>query len=444
MIIATGARDNGQSHRALRWGSAIDDGQLTTDDSQLKSCAFVLCDMTPEKSSHCSHTCCPAAIRQASETKKMSPGAEVTILFRELYNPQGIYDDLMWEAQQLGVNFVRYPAGRIPAASDGEIAVYDELTGRAVHISCEQVVAWAPVHAEPETSRLAAMFHLPVDVNGFIPDMRLRLRPEERTERGVFVCGAAHFPCDAERATFQAYLAAARAIRHVGAEGITRRGPVAVVDAARCNGCGDCTRVCPFMAVEMRGQGNPEMAGGIPAGVASVDPLLCTGCGNCVSACPVQAAQMPCATSEQLYAQIHAALKGRGDAVYPAPRPPVLILACEWSGYSAAEIAGAQGMTYPASTRLIRVHCTGRLQPGLLLKALEMGATGVMVLGCEPGGCHYEQGNEYAAQVFQRAAALGGLMGMGDRLALRWVPPDDGAAFVQAVSEFVGKRSEMP
>jgi len=87
-----------------------------------------------------------------------------------------------------------------------------------------------------------------------------------------------------------------------------------------------------------------------------------------------------------------------------------LILACEWSGYSAAEIAGVQRLAYPASTRLIRLNCTGRLQPGLILKALEMGAAGVMILGCAPGVCHYEQGNERCAAAFEQADALARLL----------------------------------
>jgi F420-non-reducing hydrogenase iron-sulfur subunit len=113
-----------------------------------------------------------------------------------------------------------------------------------------------------------------------------------------------------------------------------------------------------------------------------------------------------------------------------------LLFSCEWSGYSAAEIAGARGLKYPADTRLIRVNCSGRLQPGLLLKAIELGAAGVMVLGCAPGACHYEQGNERAAAVFEQSSALGNLMGLGNRIALKWIPPDDGAAFVDAVKDF--------
>lgn len=182
-----------------------------------------------------------------------------------------------------------------------------------------------------------------------------------------------------------------------------------------------------------------------------IDSLLCTGCGNCVSVCPVKAAQVPSATDGQIEAQIRTALHVQdhlvtlspGHLVSPSPRH--LVFACEWSGYSAAEIAGAKGLGYPASTRIIRLNCTGRLQPGLILKALEIGAAGVMVLGCAPGVCHYEQGNERCAAAFEQADGLARLLALDHRLKLEWVPPDDGLRFAQVVTDFVtGIEGQAP
>jgi heterodisulfide reductase subunit A len=438
IIIAIGAQSN---------------SQLPTGD--LQNVAFILCDMPPHsaRADSCMRTCCVDAVRRATEIKQQSHTSAVTIFFRELRaRPRagGMYDELVWNAQQAGVRFVRYPAGRVPQAVGGTIETYDELTGRDVRVPCDQALAATPLTPRADAMQLAEMLHLPVDAHGFIAETRVRLRPTDRIERGIYVCGAAHFPCDAPRAIFQAYDVAARAVSHLQRGEIVNWALAATIDAARCNGCGDCVRACPFAAITMVGrQGNEETWKQTEwSRLAVIDSLLCTGCGNCVSVCPVKAAQVPSATDEQIEAQIRAALgiqvdretgkQGNGVPAYLSTCLPVhLVFACEWSGYSAAEIAGARGLTYPSSARVIRVNCTGRLQPGLLLKALELGAAGVLVLGCAPGVCHYEQGNERAAAVFDQAKAIGNLMGFSQRLELKWIPPDDGAAFVHAVEAFI-------
>jgi heterodisulfide reductase subunit A len=420
---------------------------IPNTQSSAASYAFVLCDMTPERAQTCLHSCCPSALRQAAEIKRQSPGSQVAILFRELYTAGGRYDTLVREARRLGVDFCRYPAGDAPQCVDGELLTQDELTGREVRLPCDVMIPAAPMRPQPDAADLAQMLRLPVDAAGFLADARARLRPADRIERGIYVCGAAHFPCDAERAKFEAYSAAARAVHHIQRERITNWTSAATIDPKRCNGCGDCVRVCPFMAVQLQ-ISNPKHLHCAQAHVfqiskqednasrlAVVDPLICTGCGNCVSVCPVKAAQVATATDEQIEAQIRAALRSPDHLVTLSPRH--LVLACEWSGYSAAEIAGAQGLAYPASTRIIRLNCTGRLQPGLLLKALEMGAAGVMILGCAPGLCHYEQGNERCAAAFDQASGLAQLLAMDHRLHLEWIPPDDGARFAQVATDFV-------
>jgi coenzyme F420-reducing hydrogenase delta subunit/NAD-dependent dihydropyrimidine dehydrogenase PreA subunit len=228
------------------------------------------------------------------------------------------------------------------------------------------------------------------------------------------------------------------------------RGSVAQVHPEKCNGCSDCFQVCPFAAVTMversdgLGRSNfdtpdrsttglaPELVEGLSLSV--IDPLLCTGCGNCVSVCPVGAVTVAGWTQAQLETQIRVALsrEERNN------RPRALVFACEWSGLAAAELAGAQQFSYPANVRLIRLGCSGRLQPGLILKAFELGAAGVLVLGCAPKLCHYEQGSERAVAAYEQVEALTGLLGFpATRLQLAWTPPDNGLAFAELVTEFV-------
>lgn len=299
---------------------------------------------------------------------------------------------------------------------------------------------------DEETGDLAKMLRLSQDAQGLLPELRVRLRPRDYVERGIYVCGSVHYPCDAAEAQFQAYSAASRALRHLRRGKVTAHGPVAQVDAAKCNGCGDCFHVCPFAAVTMveRGDG-PHPVHSAPLrdaeakpveglSLAVIDPLLCTGCGNCVSVCPVGGVALAGWSDAQLENQMRVALGG-SSAI---SEPRALIFACEWSGYAAAELAGAQKLTYPANVRIIRLDCSGRLQPGLILKAFEMGAAGVLVLGCPPKLCHYERGNERAAAACEQVKAITGLLGLPPaRLQLAWTPPDDGPAFAELATRFV-------
>jgi heterodisulfide reductase subunit A len=233
-----------------------------------------------------------------------------------------------------------------------------------------------------------------------------------------------------------------RAAQYIGRKQISSWAPAAAIDSVRCNGCGDCVKVCPFMAVSLETRpADPRALGKDRPPLAVVDSLVCTGCGNCVSVCPVKAAQVATSIDEQIEAQMAYALN-KNNGSKPAER--LLIFACEWSGYSAAEIAGAQHLSYPAHTRIIRLNCTGRLQPGLILKALEMGASGVLVLGCAPGVCHYEQGNEHCMAVFEQTKALARLLALDQRLKLECIAPDDPKRFIDLVKSFTEELKHSP
>jgi len=118
----------------------------------------------------------------------------------------------------------------------------------------------------------------------------------------------------------------------------------------------------------------------------------------------------------------------------------IVVFTCNWNAYSALETAGSRRLAYPASVRPIRVMCLGRLHPGLILKAFELGADGVLLLGCPPGECHYQFGNQRAEELFQEAKAIAHLLGIGDeRLKLDWLGAGEGEAFVRKVTEFYGQ-----
>jgi F420-non-reducing hydrogenase iron-sulfur subunit len=125
------------------------------------------------------------------------------------------------------------------------------------------------------------------------------------------------------------------------------------------------------------------------------------------------------------------------EAVLAGPEPKAVVFTCNWNAYSALETAGLNRLSYPASVRPVKLMCLGRLHPGLILKAFELGAGGVLLLGCPPGECHYGFGNQRAEELFAQTKALAHLLGFGEeRLHLDWMAVEEGEVFAQKVRQF--------
>ena len=120
--------------------------------------------------------------------------------------------------------------------------------------------------------------------------------------------------------------------------------------------------------------------------------------------------------------------------------PRIVVFACNWCSYAGADLAGVSRMQYPATTRVIRVMCSGRVTVGFLLEAFRLGADGVLVTGCHPGDCHYISGNQNAIVTVQKATQLLALLGFeADRLRLEWVSAAEGARFARIMTEFTDR-----
>jgi coenzyme F420-reducing hydrogenase delta subunit len=116
----------------------------------------------------------------------------------------------------------------------------------------------------------------------------------------------------------------------------------------------------------------------------------------------------------------------------------VVVLTCNWNPYSALETAGAERREISPVVHSLKVMCLGQISPGIVLKAFEKGADGVLLLGCPPGECHFEFGNRRAEELFAEARRLAGLLGYGEhQLKLDWVGAGQGEAFQDKVQAFV-------
>jgi len=117
--------------------------------------------------------------------------------------------------------------------------------------------------------------------------------------------------------------------------------------------------------------------------------------------------------------------------------PKIVAFLCNWCSYTGADLAGTSRMKYASNIRIIRIMCSGRVEPTFVLKAFKEGADGILICGCHPGDCHYHEGNYKCLRRFHLLQKY--LIQMGipvERLKLEWISASEGAEFAQLVNEF--------
>ncbi|MBM4451447.1 MAG: hydrogenase iron-sulfur subunit, partial [Chloroflexi bacterium] len=220
-----------------------------------------------------------------------------------------------------------------------------------------------------------------------------------------------------EEQVMRGLAAAARLSSYLSQGHVTSRAMAVDIDAKACRGCGDCAAVCPYIEMRVRDSGVPY---------AFVDKALCYGCGMCVSSCDTGAVIQQSQSDKQIELVLGSLLsKGQAPDILGTKKraPDVLVFACNWDGWSCLEATSYMELSYPASVKVVRVRCLSRLHAGLILKAFELGAEGVMLLGCEPGKCHFESDSGCVLAEYEKARQMLELLGMPkERLALTQLP----------------------
>lgn len=116
--------------------------------------------------------------------------------------------------------------------------------------------------------------------------------------------------------------------------------------------------------------------------------------------------------------------------------PKIVSFLCNWCSYEGADKAGGARLNYPANIRVIRVMCSGRVDPELVVQALKEGASGVLILGCHPGDCHYKKGNYKALRRMHLLKKTLKQLGIEEeRVRLDWVAAGEGERFAKVANE---------
>jgi len=116
--------------------------------------------------------------------------------------------------------------------------------------------------------------------------------------------------------------------------------------------------------------------------------------------------------------------------------PKIVAFFCNWCTYTAADLAGTARMPYAPNVRVIRVMCSGRLDPQFILAALREGADGVLIGGCHPGDCHYQEGNYKTLRRFTLLKRMLASLGVDDgRVRMEWIAASEGDKVQRVINE---------
>jgi F420-non-reducing hydrogenase iron-sulfur subunit len=116
--------------------------------------------------------------------------------------------------------------------------------------------------------------------------------------------------------------------------------------------------------------------------------------------------------------------------------PTIVSFLCNWCSYTGADLAGTSRMKYAPNVRVIRVMCSGRVDPTFVLSAFQEGADGVLICGCHPGDCHYHEGNYKCLRRYHLLQKYMQQMGIEEgRLRLAWISASEGKQFAELADE---------
>ena len=124
--------------------------------------------------------------------------------------------------------------------------------------------------------------------------------------------------------------------------------------------------------------------------------------------------------------------------------PKIIAFLCKWCSYTGADLAGTSRMEYKPNVRAIRVMCSGRIEPTFVLRAFQQGADGVLICGCHPGDCHYQEGNYRCLRRYHLLKKYIEQMGIEpERLKLEWISASEGKQYAELINSFTQTITEL-
>ncbi|MFX0107449.1 MAG: hydrogenase iron-sulfur subunit, partial [Candidatus Hodarchaeota archaeon] len=414
-----------------------------SDGGTVKEVVMIQCvgSRSEDYKRDCSKLCCTFAIDNSLEILERAPDANVRVVYMDIRVP--FENEMIYkESREKGVDYIRGRVSMVWNENDTtRVRIYDSLLNQYLETSPDLVILSSAILPPEGLSELAETAGYAVADDGHVKDLYGKLRRTETRRRGVVAAGAVTRPQFVFEAVTDAQAAALVLHNELQSGKIEKYAQGAILNADDCVGCSLCAQQCPRGVPLMIEQ--PQDVEDDEQKIlfkAEIDTLNCHACGVCQSLCPSGATQLNFLSNEQLWAEIEATLEGAGSDY-----PLTVCFYCEECSVSTIDIAGTLRMEYPASTRLIPVPCAGRVSIIDILKALEKGASTVMVAACEKDRCHIGgTGNEIAqVQVDVARDILNAIGWKGERIDMFRMFSAEPQRFTNAIKEMVKRAQEL-
>jgi len=361
-----------------------------------KKVSFVLCvgsrmmTTNGKGEEHCCKIGCMAAIKQALLLQKSFPEAEPWIFYMDIRADGKGYEEFYAKALDHHVKFVRGRVAEVTPVSEDKIMVRaeDTLLGEDVEGLFDLVVLSVAIMPHPTAAELSKKLGIQLSGDNFLAERHFKLRPVDSHREGIFLAGCALSPKDVRETTLEAMATASRVATFVGKGEISVSPEVAYVIAEKCNGCGECIKICPVGAIT-------SAAGGV-----TINPISCIGCGVCVPRCPKQAMDLLHSTDEQLMAQVQGVSEGE-------THPKLVAFIEKNTAYGSADLAGQTRSSYTPNVRIISVPSVGRVGLKHVMQAFASGADGIICVEGDDSLFKEDNVRDYLTQLKKELSAFG-------------------------------------
>ncbi|MCL5102656.1 MAG: CoB--CoM heterodisulfide reductase iron-sulfur subunit A family protein [Armatimonadetes bacterium] len=285
-----------------------------SDGKTPESIAFISCVGSRDDChghAYCSKVCCMYNAKQALLVKDKLHDVETYVFYMDIRaNGKGYEEFVRRTIEEYGANYIRGRVSRI-YPDDGKMVVkgVDTLLGKQVEVRADLVVLATAMQPQPDAKDLARKLGISTDQYNWFSEAHPKLKPVEVLTDGIYLAGACQYPKDIPDTVAQASGAASKVIGLFSKAAILSEPMIANINEDTCAGCGLCTEVCPFTAIELievvdREKSTREKQ--VMKLVAKVNEGICKGCGTCAAACRSLSANLRGFEGKQILNEIDA------------------------------------------------------------------------------------------------------------------------------------------